>query len=68
MRAFMFGLLLLTAGPALAAEKYVGSNVDVLTILAFKVADAAVQKFLPEDWEVEFAATGLARDVNLHLH
>jgi hypothetical protein len=67
MRAFLLGLLLLAAGPALAAEKYVGSNVDVRTILAFKIADAAVQKFLPEDWDLDVATTGPARDVNLRV-
>ena len=50
MRALLLGFLLLAAGPALAAEKYVGSNVDARTILAFKVADAAVQKLLPQGW------------------
>ena len=51
MRAFVLGFLLLAAGPTLAAEKYVGSNVDARTILAFKAPDAAVKKFLPEGWE-----------------
>jgi hypothetical protein len=44
MRALLLGFLLLVAEPTLAAEKYVGSNVHSRTILAFKVADAAVQK------------------------
>ena len=57
-------ILLLAAGPALAADKYVGSNVDVRTILAFKVADAPVQKFLPEGWELDVATAGTAKDVN----
>ena len=43
----LFALLLLAAGPALAAEKYVGGNVDVRTVLAFKAPDASVLKFLP---------------------
>ena len=67
MRAFSsWKFLLLAAGPALAAEKHVGSNVDVRTVLAFKVADAAVQKFLPEGWESD-VATGPAKDVNLRV-
>jgi hypothetical protein len=67
MRAFLLGLLLLAAGPGLAAEKYVGSNVDVRTVLALKASDAAVQKCLPEGWELDLATTGPARDVNLRV-
>jgi len=67
MRALLLGFLLLAAGPALAAEKYVGSNVDSRTILAFKVADAAVQKFLPESWEPDVTTAGPAKDVNLRV-
>ncbi len=67
MRAFFLGFLLLAAGPALAADKYVGSNADVRTILAFKAADAAIQKFLPEGWELDVATTGPAKDVNLRV-
>jgi hypothetical protein len=40
-------LLWLLAGPALAQDKLVGTNMDVRTILNFKVADAAIQKLLP---------------------
>ncbi len=47
MRAFLLSLLWLLAGPALAQEKLVGTNMDVRTILDFKVADAAIQKLLP---------------------
>jgi len=47
MRAFLLSLLWLLAGPALAQEKLVGTNMDVRTILNFKVADAAIQKLLP---------------------
>jgi hypothetical protein len=67
MRALVLGFLLLAAEPALAAEKYVGSNVDSRTILAFKVADAAVQKFLPGSWEPDVATAGPAKDVNLRV-
>ena len=44
MRAFLLSLLWLLAGPALAQEKLVGTNMDVRTILNFKVTDAAIQK------------------------
>jgi hypothetical protein len=65
--AFVLGFILLSAGPVLAADKYVGSNIDVRTILAFKVADAAVQKALPEGWELDVATIGPAKDVNLRV-
>jgi hypothetical protein len=67
MRALLLGFMLLAAGPTLAAEKYVGSNVDVRTILAFRVADAAAQTFLPEGWELDVATTGSAKDINLRV-
>jgi hypothetical protein len=67
MRALLLGFLLLVAEPTLAAEKYVGSNVDSRTILAFKVADAAVQKFLPGSWEPDVTTAGPAKDVNLRV-
>jgi hypothetical protein len=67
MRAFFLGLLLLAAGPALAAEKFVGGNVDARTTLAFKAPEAAVQKFLPEGWELDVATSGPAKDINLRL-
>lgn len=67
MRALLLGFTLLAATPALAAEKYVSSNVDVRTVLAFKVADAAVQKFLPEGWQPDVATAGPAKDVNLRV-
>jgi hypothetical protein len=67
MRALLLGFSLLAAGPALAADKHVGSNVDVRTILAFKVVDAAVQKFLPDGWEPDVATAGPAKDVNLRV-
>jgi hypothetical protein len=67
MRALLLGFMLLAAGPALAAEKYVGSNVDMRTVLAFKVADAAVQKFLPQGWEPDVTTAGPAKDINLRV-
>jgi hypothetical protein len=67
MRAFFFGFLLVATGPALAAEKYVGGNVDVRTTLAFKAPDAGVRKFLPAGWDLDVANSGPAKDVNLRL-
>ena len=67
MRALSLAFMVLAATPALAADKYVGSNVDVRTVLAFKVADAAVQKFLPDGWQPDVATAGAAKDVNLRV-
>lgn len=67
MRALVLAFLLLAAEPALAAEKYVGSNVDSRTILDFKVPDAAVQKFLPQGWGTDVTTGGPAKDVNLRV-
>jgi hypothetical protein len=67
MRALLLGFILLAAEPALAADKYVGSNVDVRTVLAFKVADAAVQKLLPGGWQPDVAIAGPGKDVNFRV-
>ena len=58
MRAFLLSLLWLLAGPALAQGKLVGTNMDVRTILDFKVADAAIQKLLPPGFEASPATSG----------
>ena len=67
MRALFVGFLLLAASPVTAAEKYVGGNTDVRTVLAFKAADAAIQKVLPQEWEPDVAASGPAKDINLRV-
>ena len=69
MRAlFVVGAMFL-AQPVFAQsnEKYTGSNVDVRTILSFKASDAAVQKMLPEGWEVNSPAAGPSKGANLGL-
>jgi hypothetical protein len=38
---------------------------ELRTILAFRVPDAAVQKLLPEGWQVSPATTGPSKDANL---
>jgi hypothetical protein len=43
MRALMFGLLLLAAAPAAAAEKNVGSNDGVRMAVTFKAQDAGLR-------------------------
>jgi len=68
MRALLIGLLLLAAGPSLAAETFVGSDADAQrTILGFKVPDAAIRKVLPQGWEPDVAISGPDRDINLYL-
>src|SRR3954470_13845677 len=67
MRAFLLSLLWLLAGPALAQEKLVGTNMDVRTILNFKVADAAIQKLLPPGFEANPATSGPSAGANLRV-
>jgi hypothetical protein len=67
MRAFLLSLLWLVAGPALAQEKLVGTNMDVRTILEFKVADAAIQKLLPPGFEANPATSGPSAGANLRV-
>ena len=64
MRAFILGLLLMAVGPTFAAEKYVGSNVDVRTALAFKAPEAGVRKFLPQGWDPDVANSGPTKDLH----
>jgi hypothetical protein len=67
VRTFLIFTLLIVAGPALAEEKLFGTNVDLRTILTFKVPDAAVQKMLPDGWEVNSPTTGPSGGSNLTL-
>jgi hypothetical protein len=67
VRAFLLSLLWLLAGPALAQDKLVGTNMDVRTILNFKVADAAIQKLLPPGWEVNPATSGPSAGANVRV-
>jgi hypothetical protein len=67
MRAFLVSMLCLLAGPALAQDKLVGTNMDVRTILNFKVPDAAVQKLLPPGWEANPATSGPSVGANLRV-
>jgi hypothetical protein len=67
MRSLLLVAALVLAHPALAQEKVVGNNVDVRTLLAFKASDAAVQKMLPEGWEVNSPAAGATKGFNLGI-
>jgi hypothetical protein len=66
MRVLLLAALTVVSGPALAQEKLVGTNMDVRTILHFKVSDAAIQKLLPAGWEAN-PATGPASGANLRV-
>ena len=67
MRSFLLIGLALLASPALAQDKLVGTNMDVRTIVNFKVSDAAIQKLLPPGWEVNPAASGPSAGANLRV-
>jgi hypothetical protein len=55
------------AYPALAQEKLVGTYGEARTVLSFKVADAALQKFVPVGWESSPFTTGPAKGANMNL-
>jgi hypothetical protein len=65
MRALLLAAALFAAAPAIAQEKFVSSNVDVRTLLDFKVSDAALKKMLPDGWDVEPRAGGANLRVTL---
>jgi hypothetical protein len=65
MRAILTLALFLFSGPALAQEKFIGSNVDLRTSLSFKASDAAVQKLLPEGWEINSPTAGPSKGANV---
>ena len=65
IRIWLPFVLTFLAGPSLAEEKFAGSNVDVRTVLSFKAPDAAVQRMLPEGWEVNSPASGPSKGFNL---
>ena len=58
MRACLSIAFVVLAASAAAQEKFSGSNVDVRTVLAFKVSDVSVQKVLPDGWEVTVMFVG----------
>jgi len=50
-----------------SSETKVGSNVDVRTIVAVKIADAEAQKLLPPGWMVNPIASGPNQSANLTM-
>ena len=67
MRRMLVTALLFVASPAFAGDKdkLYGSTLDVRTVLAFNVADAAVQKMLPDGWQVDSPTAGPSKGSNL---
>jgi hypothetical protein len=56
----------LIAGVA-SSETKVGSDVNVRTVVALKIAEAEVQKLLPQGWQVNPVASGANQGANLTL-
>jgi hypothetical protein len=67
MRLFLLAALLALAQPAFSGEKerLVASSLEQRTILIFKASEAAVQKTLPDGWQIAAPAAGPAKGYNL---
>lgn len=65
MRAFALVVLWALAASAFADERLFGSSVDVRTTVAFKVSDAAVQKLVPDGWEISSPLEGPSKGFNI---
>ncbi|WP_050425801.1 hypothetical protein [Bradyrhizobium tropiciagri] len=61
--------IVLLAKPAFAGEndKLHSKTLDVRTVLSFKIADSAVQKMLPEGWQMEPPGAGPSKGSNLSV-
>jgi hypothetical protein len=69
MRNALIACLLIAAVPAAAQqkEKLSSNDLEVRTLLAFKVSDAAVQKNLAPGWEINSPAAGPTKGFNLGI-
>lgn len=69
MRNLLAALLVLAALPAAAQEneKLFSTDLNVRTVLAFKVSDAVVQKLLPAEFAVNSPAAGPSKGSNLSV-
>jgi hypothetical protein len=69
MRVLSFALLVLLTSSAIAdeKEKLFSTNIELRTILAFKVSDVAVKKMLPADWEINSPISGPSKGSNLGI-
>jgi hypothetical protein len=66
--SLLFGILILGSVCSTrldAAETLVQQNVDIRVVLAFRVGHAALQKWLPAQWQVDPTATGPSKGANL---
>jgi hypothetical protein len=67
MRVFVLLGGLLLATHAAAQEKFVMSDASVRTLLYYKAPSAAVQKMLPDGWEVDSPSSGPSAGANLRI-
>jgi len=58
-------LTAIAAYPALAQEKLVTADAAVRTVLAFKVSETALQKWLPSGWQTSPFSAGPSKDANV---
>jgi hypothetical protein len=65
--AAALSLIATAAYPALAQEKLVGTYGEVRTVLAFKMTEAALQKFVPAGWQSDPFNTGPSKGANVLL-
>jgi hypothetical protein len=65
--AAALSLVAAAAYPALAQEKLAGTYGEVRTVLSFKVADPALQKFVPAGWQSSPFTTGPSKGANVNL-
>lgn len=65
--AAVLSLIAAAAHPALAQEKLVGTFGEVRTVLSFKVADTALQKFVPAGWQSSPFGAGPSKGANVSL-
>src|SRR5262245_5809436 len=63
--AVLMAILLIAPRMATAQERYVGRSLDVRTLVYFKVSEGALQKLVPQGWEVDPIRTGAAVHANL---
>ena len=66
----LFGMIAvgsLCSGQLSSAQTLVQQNVDTRVVLAFRVAHAALQRWLPAPWQVDSIATGPSKDANLTI-
>ena len=67
MRILIGSALLAFCASGLAQERLFANHVDNRTVITFRAPDAAVQKMLPEGWEINAPASGPGKGANLAL-